>query len=84
MTSKQLKLWKISMDDDKNSVRWDFFDSHIICAYSETQVREIAAENPGDEGKKTWLDDQLSYIQIIATDTTLEEVQIIMSSFNAG
>jgi hypothetical protein len=85
MNSKeQLKLWKIELNTDTATPNWDVYDSFVICAYSEKQVRRMAAENSSDEGPKVWLESNLSYVVMIANTTCLNKTQIVISSFNAG
>jgi len=85
MTSKeQLKLWKIQLNPLTKTPDWDIYNSFVICAFSEKQVREMAAENSADEGSEVWLQNHLSYIKMIAKTTCLNKPQIVISSFNAG
>lgn len=59
---------------------YDEYDERLIRAASETHAREIADENPGDEGK-IWTDTGLVTATIIKPNGEPGE---IIGSFNAG
>jgi len=85
MTSnQQLKLWKIQLNPNTKTPRWDIYTEFVICAYSEKQVRKMAANESGDEGSKVWLDSNLSYIKMISNTTCLNKKEIVIGCFHAG
>ena len=80
----ELKLWRINLNEDTDTPNWDIYDEFIICAHSETEARELAASECGDEGEEVWLNNNLSTIEIIADTTRIKVVEVVMSSYNSG
>lgn len=79
-----LKLWKLEVNNLDDIPNYDVCDSFVICASFEDKAREIAADNCGDEGKKVWLDNTLSKIELIADTTCIKVAKLVVCSFNAG
>ena len=84
MPKSVLKLWKIEINNDTNTPNWDIYSEFVICAHSETEARELASQNCGDEGKNVWLLNTLSNVQLISDTTNIKQSEIVIGSFHAG
>lgn len=64
-------------------VGYDEVRSFVIVAASEDEARRMAADEAGDEGHYTWVDDRLT--SCVSIGTAYDEVRsIVVRSFNAG
>lgn len=73
-----MKIYLISIDD----WGYDSFSDFVIAANSEDEVRGIAMDAAGDEGKAAWQGAEIKEIGIY-TGESLSPV-IISESFHAG
>ena len=63
---------------------WDYdeYDSHVIVANNETEVRDIATKKEYSDIKKEW---GLAQVSIVCNyDGELTKPFILLSSYNAG
>lgn len=74
---------KLFIIEEKNEAGfgYDSYDSHVIIANNEDEVRKLASIRHGDEGANAWLDLKLTEVSEIKISG---ESRIILSSFNAG
>lgn len=74
-----MRLWLL-----KRSAQWPEYDVNngfVIRAATETDARQLAAGQRGDEGAETWLDSALSTCEPLTDDGPAE---IVLLDFNAG
>ena len=76
-------IWHLTRHEDTG---WDYDEviSWVIIASSEDQARALAAEGPGDEGARFWLEPSLSICKLIGTALYGEPSGIVVRSFHAG
>ena len=66
---------------------WDYdcVKSFVIIARNESEVRNIASNNHGDEGASVWLNKSKSITQCIGIAvSTITEPRIVIREFKAG
>ncbi len=64
---------------------YDCVKSFVIIARNESEVRNIASSNCGDEGKAAWLSQSESMVQCIGTAaSTINEPKMVVREFEAG
>lgn len=61
-------------------IHYDENDGVVVCALTETEAREIAAENCGVEGEGPWLDPAYS----TCTPISGNDRRVVLVSFRAG
>ena len=89
-----IKLYLVRRTDE---IRWDEYDSFVVCAESEDEARRVHPSGEGFFGenlmddsrnyfKWTWTDkiDTLNVTCIGIANLSLKNHQIICSSYNAG
>ncbi len=76
-----MKLWLLKRDD-KATPTWDATFGFVVRADEESEARELAATDPGDEGKGPWLDPAATACVCIGEGDG--EPGIILRDFNAG
>ena len=62
---------------------YDEVDSFVILAESVDMARRIAADDAGDEGAYTWVDDKVSACELIGEGSVRFSL-IVCRSFKAG
>jgi hypothetical protein len=77
-----MKLWLLERDMFQAAmVIYDANNGFVIRAETEQHAREIASEQPGDEGRATWLDPRRSKCRELTADGPQE---VVLRDFNAG
>jgi hypothetical protein len=74
-----MKFWHL-FRTNAGDVTYDEYDAFVIEAATESEAREIACNNPGDEGS-VWRDpDRVRCEELVTSGTP----GVIIGSFNAG
>lgn len=66
-----------------NDIDWDEYIGFVIAADTETEARDLAAQEAADEGEKVW-GSQLECSCTLLAISTKHEKGIVLGSFNAG
>jgi len=76
-----MKLWILRPINDNQGAWIPWYEKafgFVICARNEKEARLLAAEDSGDEGRRSWLDDeQSSCVEL----TISENSKIIIKDF---